>query len=150
MELPINLFRLLNMSFIFHLPAELVHHIGGHMLATTCHTTLCILSKSCTFLQTNLFNRLVEANEIYLLKAWKKEWKNALKHVSAHDMVILEGHGNMKHIPFPPERCLLDACVEVGNVGVLKYLIMAKKTYEKEGEISRLFLQTCFHGCNTT
>ena len=119
------------MSFIQHLPAELVHHIGGHMLSTY-HQTLCILYQSCTFMRDNLYDRLVQANDVHLLQAWKKEWKNALKHVSADQMVILERHETLKNIHFPPERSLLDACVEVGNLDVLKYIVVARKLYKKK------------------
>ena len=131
------------MSFILHLPAELVHHIGGHMLATTYHPTLCILSKSCTFLQTNLYDRLGEAR---LHNAWEKDWKNALKHMSADQMVILERHQNMGNTNLPPYHDLIDACVQVGNIDVLKYVLMARKAYEKEGDIVRLFLKMSKHG----
>ena len=130
------------MSFILQLPAELVHHIGGHMLVTY-HQTLRRLSQSCTFLQANLHDRLVEAHEILLLHAWKKEWKNALKHASVDDMMILERHQKLECIHFPD---LLIACLEVGNIDVLKYILMARKIYEKKGEIFPLFIQTCYHG----
>ena len=113
------------------------------MLATTYHPTLCILSKSCSFLQTNLYDRL---GEVRLHNAWAKDWKNALKHMSADQMVILERHHNMGNTNLPPHHDLIDACVEIGNIDVLKYVVMARKVYENEGDIIRLFLKTSRHG----
>ena len=123
------------MSILLDLPAELIHHIGSHMLARPYHLVLGILSQSCPFLQAHIHDRLMQAKEIRLLHAWKTDWKNALKLLSADQMAILERHRNIHCLPFPPERNLLDTCVEVGNEDVMQYIVMARKLHDKSGDM---------------
>ena len=132
------------MSLIHELPAELVYQIGDHMIATTCHHTLCIFSQSCTFLHVNLDDLVVEAQEISLLEAYRTDYKYTLEHVNEEQIAILERH-HVLNVPFPSEVSFIDTCVEVCNMDVLKYIAIARK-YEEDGLLLPTFFSSCFKG----
>jgi hypothetical protein len=124
------------------LPSELIYHIGGHMLDLLCHKTLCLVSQTCLLLSTNLHHRVTQAKEIstFLAYARTEDWTFAFTSLTVGQFKNLKSHAAAQ---FPPAETVITACVDGGNMDVLKYIT---KGLNLSAQFPVLFAHACFAG----